>query len=230
MVENETRRSGVLLVMEGRQLLRRRRLLTDLATAGLITVVVIALMNVTPFADSNQNDPVLPVESVPDSPAPVETPAESPSATPSPCVADPNGSYGESPPGRWLRRLLLEIGVPEAPRLREEEIIDTGTALQVLPAEYSGDLHVYVIAQRPPDPEFSPASRDAIGHIGESTLYFKDGRPWRSFTAHSDEWQLSLLAYPGPGQTVTWSPNTEAVRDWFSEALSRARHDPRPCG
>jgi hypothetical protein len=40
-----------------RQPLWRRRLLTVLASAGLITFVVIALMNVTPFADSNQNEP-----------------------------------------------------------------------------------------------------------------------------------------------------------------------------
>ncbi|MDQ3618705.1 MAG: hypothetical protein M3391_01065, partial [Actinomycetota bacterium] len=89
---------------------------------------------------------------------------------------------------------------------------------------------VYVIAQKPPDPEFSPVSREVIGHMGESTLYHRAGNPWKGFTAYSDEWQLSLLAYPGPGQDVTWGPNSEVVKDWFSEALSRARHHPPPCG
>ncbi|MGI8406969.1 MAG: hypothetical protein ACR2L3_00450 [Actinomycetota bacterium] len=213
-----------------RQLLWRRRLLTALASAGLITFIVIAAVNVTPLADTNRNGPFSPIESVTDSSEPAASPTDSPSATPSPCITPQDGSYGESPPGKWLRSLLLQIGVPEAPRIEDEEIRDTGTALEVLPAEYSGGFGVYVIAQRPPDPEFSPAPKEVIGHMGESTLYYEEGRPWRGFTAHSEEWQLSLLAYPGPGQTVAWGPNTEAVRDWFSEALSAARQDLPPCG
>jgi hypothetical protein len=213
-----------------RQLLWRRRLLTAFGSAGLITFIVIAVVNVTPLADTNLTEPLSPFESVTDASAPVETPTDSARGTPSPCLTPQDRSYGDTPAGRWLRGLLVDVGVPEVPRLEDEEIGDTGTALQVLPAEYSGRLNVYVIAQRPPDPEFSPASKEVIGHMGESTLYYEEGRPWRGFTAHSDEWQLSLLAYPGPGQTVAWGPNTEAVRDWFSEALSAARQDPPPCG
>ncbi len=130
-----------------RQLLWRRRLLTALMSTGVITFIVIAAVNVAPFADSNPNEPLSRVGSVADASAPIESPADSPSATPSPCSSPQERSYGQSPAGKWLRGLLLEVGVPEVPNVEDEEIRDTGTALEVLPGEYPGGKSVYVIAQ-----------------------------------------------------------------------------------
>jgi hypothetical protein len=54
--------------------------------------------------------------------------------------------YGSTSMGIWLAELLVVTGAPEGWPLQRENIVDTGTALQMTPPGYQGRLDVYTVS------------------------------------------------------------------------------------
>ena len=130
--------------------------------------------------------------------------------------------------GHWLRRLLLVVGMPHEPSVAEREITDTGTALEV--SVYGRRHTAYVAASKPPDPELAPEEAEVVGREGTFLVYYREAPAWKSFTAVSPEWQLSLVLFPGMGHSsVSWDKGDRAVAEWFERAIARAEEDPPPC-
>ncbi|MDQ3958106.1 MAG: hypothetical protein M3273_07275 [Actinomycetota bacterium] len=145
------------------------------------------------------------------------------------CIPDGDGSYGESPIGRWAAALLVEVGAPGA-AVVPKDVSDTGTALEVRAEPYDDGTSVYVIAQRPPDPEFTPDATELVRRHDGFSIYFRATGAWRSFTGLSPEWQLSLISYPGPeGAEIEWAADDPVVAEWLDRALSYAGRNPPPC-
>jgi hypothetical protein len=139
-------------------------------------------------------------------------------------------SYGTTEIGQWLKDLMIQVGAPQEDQIDSNEVTDTGTALQVNVDADGDELWVYVTAQKPPDPDFSPDAAEPVSQLAGFTIYYQEGSAWKSFTAVNNEWQLSVIAYPGAkAPSVPWTASSTAVEDWFSQALSRAKDDPPPC-
>jgi hypothetical protein len=144
------------------------------------------------------------------------------------CLEPDDSSYGTTAMGEWLERLLLGVGMPQKPSVAEGDVMDTGTALQV--SVYGGRMTAYVTASKPPDPEFAPDEAEVVGQEGAFLIYYREGSAWKSFTAVSPEWQLSLVLFPGMGHSsVSWDKGDRAVAEWFERAIARAGEDPPPC-
>ena len=144
------------------------------------------------------------------------------------CATRDDSSYGKTALGQWLRGLLLDVGMPREPGVVGDDVTDTGTALEV--SVYGGHPTAYVAASRPPDPELAPKGAEVVGEEGAFLVYYREGPAWKSFTALSAEWQLSLLLFPGAGHSsVSWEKGDRAVAEWFERAIARAGEDPPPC-
>lgn len=68
---------------------------------------------------------------------------------PPPCADEHSKSYGQEPPGLWLKDLLLELGAPSGHPLENDDVRDTGTALWIDIPEYDNDPTIYATMLTP---------------------------------------------------------------------------------
>lgn len=144
-----------------------------------------------------------------------------------PCDADQ--SYGESIPGRWLKDLITELGAPGGYDVTRDEVRDTGTALRIDIPEYDNDPTIYASMLTPgEDPNIaSPPPEEEVGERGDYTFYLQRGDSWQSYKAVSEDWQVSLIAYPGAdNDDVAWP---EGTIDWLRRAVDIAAESPPRC-
>ncbi len=145
-----------------------------------------------------------------------------------PC--DAGQSYGQTIPGRWLENVLVRIGAPGNHSVTHDQVGDTGTALSIrIPAYEDGPtLYTTMLAKPFPENEDWEAPEQEIGRHGRFELFITKGEfAWESYTARSDQWQLAVIAYPGPGNDeVRWPSGTV---DWLSRAAEIAQDSPPQC-
>lgn len=157
---------------------------------------------------------------------PMET--QSPAQEHSTCESEERSSYGETISGQWLRDLLLRshLGAPGV-YTTPEHIIDTGTALEIRTPAYRG-ITLYATLLPPPFRESETSTEEEVGRHGDFTMYLVRGDfAWESYVARSDEWQLSLIAYPGPGKDrVEWP---KGVLKWLERAVDNLEFSPPDC-
>lgn len=134
-------------------------------------------------------------------------------------------SYGNTIPGRWLKELLLDLGVPGNYQVSSHQIQDTGTALRIDIPAYEGQFGIYaVMISIGDDASGTDARENRIGRQGTYDLYFDGGNQYRAANA---TWQLSLLAYPEtPEGDISWPDQTT---DWLMRAARRAEQSPPHC-
>lgn len=147
-----------------------------------------------------------------------------------PCEDENSKSYGQEPPGKWLKDVLLELGAPGGYPLTEEDVRDTGTALWIDIPEYDNDPTIYATMVTPDiDPNVPRStSEKEIGRRQSYTLYFDEtDYKMETYRAVNDRWQLALLGYPGAGNDeVLWPDGTVA---WLKQAVDIAEESPPQC-
>lgn len=148
-----------------------------------------------------------------------------------PCEDNQRGrNYGKTIPGEWLEALLLELGAPGGYPLTKSDVRDTGTALWIDIPEYDNDPTLYATMLSDPFPENEhwEAPEEEIGRQGDFQLFITKGEfAWQSYKARSDQWQLAIIAYPGPDQgEVRWPSGTV---QWLSRAAEIAQDSPPRC-
>jgi hypothetical protein len=123
----------------------------------------------------------------------------------------------------WLTSVLTDVGAPEGLSLSDAEIVDTGSALEILPESYIGRMSVYVHAGVP-DPEHDPTSSMHVLRAGlDFTLYFREGDTTQSYVAEGGGVWVSLYAYSSSDGPVSWT-EPDAIPSWFN-AIFAALHD-----
>lgn len=144
-----------------------------------------------------------------------------------PC--DDDQSYGQTIPGRWLEDVIVDLGGPGGYDVTDEEVKDTGTALEIDVPAYGHDPTIYATMLTPgDDPNITSSPPEVeLGKRGGYTLYLQNGNPWESYKAVGEDWQLSLIAYPGvDSDQVAWP---DATRDWLTRAVDLAQESPPQC-
>lgn len=147
-----------------------------------------------------------------------------------PCEDENTKSYGQEPPGLWLKDVLLELGAPGGHPLAKDDVRDTGTALWIDIPEYDNDPTIYATMLTPgADPNVAESETETeIGTRQSYTLYFNDtDYQMESYKAVNENWQLALLAYPGAdNDEVMWPDGTV---EWLKQAVDIAEQSPPQC-
>lgn len=126
----------------------------------------------------------------------------------------------------WLTSVLVNVGSPSGQPLSEEDINDTGSALQIGGDRREVVLYAYASV---PDLEHDPRpSMVRAGSIGDYALYTSVHATVRQYAAMSPDTWLSLSAYAStPGAATRWAAETD-VQAWLQAVIARLAVRPIP--
>ncbi len=134
-----------------------------------------------------------------------------------------NLSYGKTDAGRRLALLLRQVGAPEGWDLTDKEIVDTGSALQIVPEEYEGRAVVYVHAGAP-DPEHDPTpTMSFVRSLAGFSLYRQRNRRVNAWVAKGTSLWIATYVEPYSSTNGAVAPEVvDATDAWFESLTSRA--------
>lgn len=126
----------------------------------------------------------------------------------------------------WLTSVLVTVGSPDGRPLDEEDIHDTGSALQI--GGDRGEIVLYAYASVP-DLEHDPRpSMVRTGSIDEYALYASGGRTTRRYGAFASDTWVSLSAYASTPVTASrWTEEID-VHGWFQRMIAEISLNPIP--
>ena len=124
----------------------------------------------------------------------------------------------------WLRSILVGVGSPDWQPLSEEDVRDTGSALQI--GDAGGPVTLYVHGGVP-DLEHDPRpSMVKLRASGDYDLYTSGAGTVRQFSAFGPTTWLTLSMYAEDAAVASrWESNTD-VRGWLERLIAETVANP----
>lgn len=126
----------------------------------------------------------------------------------------------------WLRSILVGAGSPNGLPLSEEDVRDTGSALQI--GEAGGQVTLYVHGGVP-DLEHDPRpNMERIGESGDYDIYASAEGKVRQFGAFGRTTWLTVSAYAETAAAASRCESDTDVRGWLERMIAATAANPIP--